>query len=635
MLALYGISHAGSPPPAPFLTGQQLILSPYFLAVEDQNGSLTPNDLLFHPDSLQPLNEIKPVSPTSFYWLKTELNAGAVPDPSQVLSFTNLTYVDIYLYQGDVLVTHRQAGAFRRRSEISEMDGRLYSILPLVPGQKYTLLLRVHHTKHYQPVFDFSMQNKRDYFHKVRNKESLDAALQGAVALFFIYTLLSWAVSQYKLYLWLMLFISGVGLYVISSAGYFIEWFFPDDPPTGWLFNVHFLDAGLLGLYLLLRDFWKLKTNHPFFYRWVRWVPALLVASSVTYFVVDFWTGNYKLTNNIHLWENPLMVTIVISAVYTCWQDLNNPQRYLGYGILLITIAGLCLTISSLFFHERSLAIAPLIGDFTILGVFLLFATGLKEEMRQHEMDKQAALEKLNQLQQHQNIILEKKVEERTQELNVSNKRLLKQKHLLAERNTRIETLINELNHRVKNNLQLLYSLLSLQLPLVKDGFSRDILKGNIGKIRAMMLVNQKLFNFEKGRNVGLCEFVTELASHLQKIHDAKELTHIKQNIPTGIQLSDKHTLSFGLILSELFTNTFKHAFRDHPSPCICVEAVSLNDHLLQFVYSDNGNTLTELENGDRYSMGIPLIKDLTRQMNGQMTISKDRGLSYSFTIPV
>ena len=106
---------------------------------------------------------------------------------------------------------------------------------------------------------------------------------------------------------------------------------------------------------------------------------------------------------------------------------------------------------------------------------------------------------------------------ERTEELAISNKRLLKQKQLLAERNGKIEILINELNHRVKNNLQLLYSLLSLQLPIVKDGASREILKGNIGKIRAMMLVNQKLFNFEQGRGVGLCEFICELAAHLQQ----------------------------------------------------------------------------------------------------------------------
>ncbi len=624
--------------PTALLAGQQVMLQPHFSVLEDRRGSLSAADVLKHPDVLVPLDSFRQGYPTSYYWLKTELHTGkAASDPGCVLSLRNLTYVDVYLYQGDSLLIHKQAGVFRKRSEINESDGRMYTLLPLEPGKTYTLLLQVHHTKHYQPVFDFSLQTKRDYFQKLRFKETLDSALQGAVCLFFVYTLLSWIVSRYKPYLWLSLFIGGIGLYVISSAGYFIEWFFPEDPPTGWLFNIHFLDLGLLGAYLLLRDFWQLKKNYPTYYRWVKWIPALLAASSLTYFIIDYFTGNYSLTNTIHLWEHPLFLTVIISAVWTCWSNVSPAQRYLAYGLLLIACTALSITVSSIFYHERSLAIAPLIGDVAILGVFLLFSTGLKEEMRQHEVDKQAALEELTQLQQHQNVILEKKVEERTGELNISNRRLLKQKHLLAERNTKIETLINELNHRVKNNLQLLYSLLSLQLPLVKDGVSREILKGNIGKIRAMMLVNQKLFNFEKGGSIGLCDFITELAAHLQKIYDTKEKTRILQNIPAGIQLSDKHTLSFGLILSELFTNTFKHAFHDHPDPCICVEAVSLNDHLLQFVYSDNGNgnRRKETENTDKFTMGIPLIKDLTRQLNGQMTISRNNGLSYSFTIPV
>src|SRR6202000_422649 len=121
--------------------------------------------------------------------------------------------------------------------------------------------------------------------------------------------------------------------------------------------------------------------------------------------------------------------------------------------------------------------------------------------------------------------------------VGVSNRRMLKQKQMLAERNTKIQTLINELNHRVKNNLQLLYSLLSLQLPIVKDGASRDLLQGNIGKIRAMMLVNQKLFNFEQGRSVSLCEFIGELAAHLQKIYDTREKTRILQDIPPALRL--------------------------------------------------------------------------------------------------
>jgi two-component sensor histidine kinase len=625
---------AGHPLSPPALTGQRIALAPYFSVFQDSTGLLPAEDLYSRPSAFVPLARAVSGNPVSYYWLRTTLHTDTALYPGEVLSFNNLTYVDIYLYSDSNLILHKVAGAFRARSELDPDDGRFYTMLPLEPGKDYTLLLQVHHTKHFQPIFDFELQSKRQFYKSLRTREFFDAMLMGAVILFFIYTLVSWIVSRFRPYGWLLLFITGIGLYVLGSKGYWIEWLAPEDPAAGWLLNVHFLHAGLLGVYFLTADFWRLKTDFPRFYAWVRWVPVLIIATSLFNFFVDYFTGNYWLTNVIHYVENPVILAFIVAAISTCWPRLSLAQRYLGYGIVLCGAAGLFIVANAILNHEQALTSTGLVADCIILAVVLLFSTGLKEEMRHHEIAKLAALEQLNQLQHHQNTILEKKVAERTEELGVSNRRLLKQKQLLAERNTKIETLINELNHRVKNNLQLLYSLLSLQLPMVRDGAAREMLKGNIGKIRAMMLVNQKLFNFEQGRGVGLCEFIAELAAHLQKIYDTREQTRIIQDIPTDIRLSDKHTLSFGLILSELFTNTFKHAFKDHPNPCIRVQAMMINDHALQFIYSDNGIGIATKDAGDRFTMGIPLIRDLTRQMKGQMSVEGQNGLSYCFTIP-
>jgi two-component sensor histidine kinase len=624
-------SHPLSPP---LLSGQRVAITPYLSIFEDSTGLLPAGDLYHRPSAFVPLSQAASGNPVSYYWLRTTLHTDSSLASGEVLTFDNLTYVDVYLYSDSGLILHKLAGAFRARSELDPEDGRFYTMLPMLPGRDYTLLLQVHHTKHFQPIFDFALQARRQFFKARRISEFFDAALLGAVSLFFIYTLVSWVVSRFRPYGWLLLFISGIGLYVIGSKGYWIEWFAPEDPAAGWLLNIHFLHAGLLGVYFLVADFWRLKTDFPRFYAWIRWVPVTIIVTSAANFCIDYFSGNYWLTNVIHYVENPIFVCFIIAAIYICWHRLSLAQRYLGYGVMLCGAAGLFIAGNSLFNHERALTSSGLVADCIILAVVLLFSTGLKEEMRHHEIAKLAALEQLNQLQQHQNSILEKKVAERTEELGVSNRRLLKQKQLLADRNTKIETLINELNHRVKNNLQLLYSLLSLQLPMVRDGAAREILKGNIGKIRAMMLVNQKLFNFEQGRGVGLREFISELATHLQKIYDTREQTRIVQEIPGDLQLSDKHTLSFGLILSELFTNTFKHAFKDHADPCIRVQAMMINDQMLQFIYSDNGIGIAVKDDGERYTMGLPLIRDLTRQMNGQMSVNGQNGLSYCFTIP-
>jgi len=607
-----------------------------FRMLEDSTGLRTASILYHQPQAFAPLRQGWQGDPTSYYWLRTTFHATTPANRGNVLSFSHLTYVDVYLFSDSGLVVHRAVGAFRPRSEIADGDGRLYTILPVQAGKDYTLLIQVHHTKHYQPVFDFQLQPRRQFSQALRTRESIDAALLGAVALLLIYTLLSWAVSRYRPYAWLALFIAGIGLYVFGSGGYWIEWFSPEDPASGWLLNVHFLHAGMLGLYLLVADAWRIRTAYPRLYAWTRWIPWLLAATTITSFCIDYFTGNYNLSAIVNCAEHPLMLGFGIAALHTCWRHLSAAQRFLAYGVMLCVTAGIFITANILLNHERSLTTTTIIGDCVVLAVVLLFSTGLKEEMRSHEIAKQAALQELSRLQSEQNSLLEKKVSERTEELAVSNRRLLKQKQLLAERNTKIEILINELNHRVKNNLQLLYSLLSLQLPIVKDGASREILKGNIGKIRAMMLVNQKLFNFEEGRSVGLCEFTGELAAHLQKIYDVREKTRILQDIPPTLRLSDRHTLSFGLIMSELFTNTFKHAFTDHPDPCIRVQARALNEHMLQFEYSDNGKGLPGNDpDHERFTMGIPLIRDLTRQMKGQMSVNGEGGLSYCFTIPV
>jgi two-component sensor histidine kinase len=623
------------PVQSPLLAGERLSLQPWLAVFEDTTGSATANELIRRADAFVPLADGRNGHPTSYYWLRVPIHTGDVADPGRIIAFSYLTYVDYYLYGDTGLIVHKAAGAFRPAGELAEGDGRQYSFLPLRRNTSYTLLIRVHHTKHYTPVFNFEMMPERQYFKTVRARESIDFALMGAIAVFFLHTLLSWTVTRFRSYLSLLLFIAGIGCYVISSAGYLTDWFFSGNPAAAWMLNMQFLYFGMLGIYLLVVDFWRLRTDFPQLYAWIRWIPALLLARSLSAFIIDYCTGNYWLSGLIDRITHPLMLISVTAIVYTCWPKLNPARRYLIYGLILLAAAGLYLTLYAILDQEKALSHVNLTGYGMVLGVVLLFSTGLKQEMRHHELAKQAALEELNRLQQHQNSLLEKRVEERTEALRVSNKRLQNQKYQLAERNGKIELLINELNHRVKNNLQLLYSLLSLQLPLVKDGVSREILKGNIGKIRAMMLVNEKLFHFDNGGSIGLCEFVTELAAHLQKIHDTKERTRIRQDIPAGIRLSDRHTLSFGLILSELFTNTFKHAFHDHPDPCIVVKAVTVNDRLLEFSYSDNGVGIPAGETSEKYTMGIPLIRDLTRQMNGQMTIAGEEGLSYSFTIPV
>ncbi|WP_315816190.1 sensor histidine kinase [Paraflavitalea speifideaquila] len=170
---------------------------------------------------------------------------------------------------------------------------------------------------------------------------------------------------------------------------------------------------------------------------------------------------------------------------------------------------------------------------------------------------------------------------------------------------------------------------------MVNDEASREILKGNMGKIKAMMLVNEKLFRYEEQFSVHVHEFTTELADHLQRIYDSKGRIRIQQNISAGIQLQGKQALSFGLILSELLTNSYKYAFTDHHDPVINISMQAVDEHSMLFTYSDNGSGIDHARQEKPVTMGISLVHDLTRQMNGKITVSNGYGLTYQLLIPV
>lgn len=618
----------------PQLNGSHIVLLPYFKAWEDPQKSPDTTHLFQRSNSFKPLDQLQPEKRTSFYWLSMDVKNATNTLQDLTLAFSHLTYVDVYLYQGGQLIQHSLTGHFREHKFISPGDTRLSVQLNLEPSQTYRLILKVHHSKGYKPVFNFYLQPKYDYTEQTHRKEIIDAFLHGAVLLFFIYALLSFIVSRFRPYLWLMCFIAGIGLYGACSAGYFIEWFFPNDPPSGWLFNTPSAHLGSFGIYMLLLDFWQMRKHNPILYKLGNMLiieVTLLTCFGIT---VNAISGNFNLVNTINLCSFPLPFAFMCASLWICWKRLTRPQKYLGYGLLLFFLAAAYTVATSAILHEKSLQFAPYVSNFTTLAVFLLFATGLKEELRQHEIDKNAALGALNELQQHQKAMLEQEVEDRTSELKISNSRLTEQTALLADRNTKIETLINEINHRVKNNLQMLYSLISLQVPNIPDNASREILKGNLGKIKAMMLVNQKLFRFDEGSSVNVEDFTMELTAHLKKIYDSKNRIRIIQEVEKGVMLHGKITLSFGLILSELLTNSFKYAFADHENPQISIRVETMNNEI-RFVYADNGAGMELNKPLEHLTMGVSLVHDLARQMNGKLQVSNQDGLRYEFIIPV
>ncbi len=605
-------------------------LIPFFTVIEDVKNTFTADELYWDSSGFVPLSQLKLNEPDQCFWLRANIQTSADLDQRYFsILFNYLTFVDLYLYLDDQLLIHKKAGAFREKQFIEPGDSRFAFNVKLKPSANYTLLIKVGHIKKYAPNYDFVLHETITSLTSKHNFDLANSFLLGAIIILLLYILMLWLSYRYRPYLWLLLFMLGIALYSFALRPVFIDTFFSERPETGWLMIFPFLHLGVIGFYLLMIDFLGMEKNAPRLYHYSLNLVKIVIAFSAISITYNSLTGNYYITNKINLLFAPIHLVYIIYILIHLRKKLNAAQHYLVYGILLFGFAVAFLTVNSFLFQEQSLMSASIVAKSTILCISLLFLVGLHKQLQQHDQERIVVLEQLNDMHLQYNTTIEKKVRERTLKLKNTNAKLVEQQVQLIEKNRHIEILIDELNHRVKNNLQMLYSLNTLQLPLIKDNKSKQILNEMRGRIKAMMLVNEHLHAYKSNQSVTLSAFINEIVNHLQQIYDHNRNIKIKLVLPEDLQFSSLKALPFGLLLTELLTNAYKHAFAPtQPNPQINISLFEL-ENKIRFIFEDNGQGAEAIFKDT--SMGISLIQDLTRQLKGTITLQHNNGLSYLF----
>lgn len=209
-----------------------------------------------------------------------------------------------------------------------------------------------------------------------------------------------------------------------------------------------------------------------------------------------------------------------------------------------------------------------------------------------------------------------------------------RQKQQIKKQEEKLSYLMKELHHRVKNNLQIVSSLLSLQSVRVEDEGAQKALQEGQYRIEAMSLIHRKLYQTDDVSGVNIKEFMTELSENLMHAygysHDNFEL-EIRCGIPS---LEAEVAIPAGLILNEVITNAFKYAYREVVLPRLEISLQKADNSLLLAV-ADNGKGFSEEQWKKSFSFGKQLIQSLVKQLGGQMQLNCDNGTMFSFTIPL
>lgn len=200
------------------------------------------------------------------------------------------------------------------------------------------------------------------------------------------------------------------------------------------------------------------------------------------------------------------------------------------------------------------------------------------------------------------------------------------------------EALLQEVHHRVKNNLQVICSLLNLRSESIEDPETLQVLRESQNRVRSMALIHEKLYQSQDLENVEFGSYLRDLTNHLMRSHGA-ESVHIQLTVAApDIFLSIDRAVPCGLITNELVSNALKHAFPNGRDGEISVTLQPGPGENLTLSVVDNGVGLPadrDLSRED--TLGLQLIRVLTNQMNGTVNLhsSEGHGTEVSITFPI
>ncbi len=224
-------------------------------------------------------------------------------------------------------------------------------------------------------------------------------------------------------------------------------------------------------------------------------------------------------------------------------------------------------------------------------------------------------------------------VKKRESELEIKNTKIKNQNTLIEQSLKEKEILIKEIHHRVKNNLQIITSMLSLQMGKINDEKTESILREAKQRISSIALTHQMLYQKDNLSNIILGEYVEKLVRQIETTLPANNIKLITNISCKDKRVSIDNAVPLGLLINEVITNSYKHAFPNNQSGIVSVDLVDANSNCL-LIIKDNGigipDTLNKTQNP---SMGMELIYILAEQLDANIKLETTNGTQFSLEI--
>ena len=192
------------------------------------------------------------------------------------------------------------------------------------------------------------------------------------------------------------------------------------------------------------------------------------------------------------------------------------------------------------------------------------------------------------------------------------------------------EVLLREIHHRVKNNMQVISSLLNLQARHIEDPAVLEMFQESQRRIRSMALVHEKLYLSKDLSNIEFSQYIQSLALHLFHFYQVdSNLIKLKMDMEK-IFMNINAAIPCGLIVNELISNALKHAFPDGRGGEISIELRRAQGNKFLLIVSDTGIGFPDgLDFRDTATLGMQIITMLVEQLDGRIELSRQNGSSF------
>ncbi len=218
------------------------------------------------------------------------------------------------------------------------------------------------------------------------------------------------------------------------------------------------------------------------------------------------------------------------------------------------------------------------------------------------------------------------------QRMQKDKQTIAEQKELVEQSLQEKEFLLKEIHHRVKNNLQIISSLLDKQARISADKALQKMMREGQDRIQSMALIHQNLYESDSLSVIKIKNYINELTQNISSAHHSPN-----QKIDVKINADDSKldidtAIPLGLILNELLTNAFKHAFRNKAKGHIKIDFVEQQKHKYALKVEDDGRGFQkEVLSKKSRSLGLNLVRGLVRQLDGNLQFSSsEKGTVYS-----